>query len=52
MIIVKNSSYIVLDTYTKEKISEHPYIDEYTRKKAKAEAEASNEQWKLSVVTQ
>lgn len=48
MIIVKDSTYIVVDTKTKEEISRHPYVDEYTRKKAKAEAEASNEQWKLS----
>jgi hypothetical protein len=52
MIIVKDSTYIVIDTNTKEVISRHPYVDEYTRKKAKAEAEASNEQWKLSAVTQ
>jgi len=52
MIVVKDNAYIVIDTNTKEEISRHPYVDEYTRKKSKADAEASNEQWKLSAVTQ
>lgn len=48
MIIAGNNSYIVIATDSKERISEHTYTDEYTRKKAKEAAIASNEAWKAS----
>ena len=48
MIINKDSSYIVIDTDTKEIISAHSYVDEYTRKKAMDAAKASNDAWKES----
>ncbi len=48
MIIAPPNKYVVIATDSKEVISEHPYSDEYTRKKAKADAIASNDAWKAS----
>ena len=48
MIIQGNSEYIVMNKSTKEVISRHPFDSDYTKKKAKEEALASNTQWKES----
>lgn len=51
MILLKTDKYVVIDTQTKELISEHPFED---NKKSKAEAEQaareSNAQWKQTKV--
>lgn len=48
MIVAQPGKYVVIATDTKEVISEHPYTDEYTRKKAMEAAKASNDAWKES----
>lgn len=52
MIIAPPNKYVVVDTDTKEVISEHLYTDEYTRKKAKEAAIESNSNWKVSKSSQ
>ena len=52
MIVVQTNKYVVIATDTKEVISEHPYTDEYTRKKAMDAAKTSNDEWKESRVAQ
>lgn len=48
MILLKPNKWVVLDTRTREVISEHPFTTDYEQKKAKEEALKSNSEWKAS----
>jgi hypothetical protein len=46
MVILKADKWVVMDTKTREVISEHPFTSDYEKKKAKESAIASNQAWK------